>query len=223
LIKNNYLKINAQIKKACDAWGRSSDDLTLVAVSKNQPFEAIINAYNLGIRDFGESYAQELQDKIKQAKEYKLNNIRWHFIGAIQSNKIKLIAQADIIQSVGSLRHAELLSQMLEQACEIFLQVKLSAAKERSGFSSSELAHAFSICKNLPRLKIIGLMTIAPLEPAYPASHWFKIMHDIRQDLDPSLLLSMGMSDDFLEAIKYQSNILRIGTGIFGPRAKKSL
>lgn len=216
--------IRQEISEAAKKSHRSADDILLVAVSKGQPFDAIEEVYNQHQRHFGESYAQEMIIKIKEAQKRQMTDIIWHYIGAIQSNKIKTISEAQIIESIDSLRHAELLDEQVKDTKNIFLQVNLSEAKERHGFLPSELALAIEKISRLKYIKIKGLMTILPLKPERPPGYWLTIMSNLRDELVLShgleLSLSMGMSDDFKEAIAHGADLVRIGSSIFGPRTK---
>lgn len=218
IIKDNLLSLNSEIEKCCAINHRDKNEVHLIAVSKGQKFDKIIAAYNLGVRHFGESYAQELAIKQKHASEASLNDIKWHFIGAIQTNKIKTVASADFVHSVGSIKHAEALSKAACREIQVFLQVNLGDSLVRPGFTEDALHHAWEIIEKLDNLKLIGLMTILPLSPAMPQQYWFSKMDQIKQHIKKPLLLSMGMSGDFVEAIAAGANFIRIGEKLFGKR-----
>jgi len=212
-------EIRNKIETACKAIHKNPEEVTLVAVSKGQSFEKIREAYELGIRDFGESYAQEFKNKMALASLENMNDIKWHYLGAIQSNKIKIIIQADYIHSVDTIRHAESLSKAATQEKNIFLQVNLDHTRGRQGFEPQEIKAAFSACSALSYINIIGLMAILPLGVLGSEGSWFAKMRDLReQRLLPKLKLSMGMSQDFEEAIVYGADFIRIGTELFGAR-----
>lgn len=216
-------KTKQEIVEACEKDLRHVDEITLIAVSKGQDFAKILFAYELGQRDFGENYPQELAQKIKLAREHNLHEIRWHFIGAIQTNKIKIIKDAHVVHSVGSVKHAQALHQASEKGLPILLQVNLDQSAHRQGFLASELILAIEKISAFDRLSIAGLMTIAPHETNELPAEWFSRMALLKQDLLrrdilKSVTLSMGMSDDFTEAISYGANLVRIGTKIFGSR-----
>jgi len=213
----NLSQINKIIEQSCAVIHKNPQDIKLIAVSKNQPFELIKQAYDLGIRDFGESYAQELKNKINLAEQAGLA-IRWHFIGAIQTNKIKDIARAEFIHSISNIRHAEVLDKIAEHEVKIFLQIKLIDDQSRSGFLVSDMSDALLVIKKLNKLKIIGLMAILPLDTQKKPEQWFAYMRELRDNLDPELKLSMGMSSDFKEAILAGADYIRIGSLLFGPR-----
>lgn len=221
-LANNYHHIQSQIKSACAQAFRDPADIRLVAVSKGHDFSQIRELYRLGHRDFGESYAQEFSKKLAMAKSENLD-IVWHFLGAIQTNKIKLIADAQFIHSVGSIKHAQLLDKISLMPCNIFLQINLDKNPKRQGFFSEMVLWAAKEISVMKNLKLMGIMTILPQDPKYKPGFWFQKMVGLKQALIGQLgvsqiALSMGMSDDFGEAIKYGADFVRIGTNIFGPR-----
>lgn len=220
-LRTNLESINNAIKSACQQANRNTNDICLVAVSKGQGFDKIKAAYDLGLRDFGENYAQEFIFKKKEADKAGLSDIKWHFIGGIQSNKIKLIAQANVVHSIGSIDHAKTLNKAVMSALPIFLQVNLGATTERQGFLPRELAAAQQALGGCENLKLLGLMSILPLSPQKDSVYWFNEMAQLRDNVSPVLKLSMGMSQDFSQAIIAGSNYIRIGEKLFGPRGDK--
>ena len=223
LMADRLLVIRNKIAQACRIIKRSPEEIKLVAVSKGHDFALIKKAYDLGIRDFGESYAQEFKNKYAQASLENLTDIKWHFLGALQSTKFKIISQAHYVHSVDSVRHARGLSLVAQNEIKIFLQVNLEQAHQhRRGFMQHEIAMALQECASLSHLKIIGLMTIAPLSPAPAGQSWFELMHNLREQNSKSTLklsLSMGMSQDFEQALVYGADYIRIGSELFGERA----
>lgn len=187
-----------------------------LAVSKGQPIEKIKALYATGQRDFGENYAEEFIAK-RDALKTACPEIRWHFIGQIQSNKIKLIAQADTIHSLASLKHAKLLSEQTpHKQLPVFIQINLSSEPHRGGILPSELPEFVKALSKIPKLKLIGLMTILPIDTNQPPGYWFAQMQALQNPAYPEL--SMGMSDDHEEAIKYGATWIRLGTALFGAR-----
>jgi PLP dependent protein len=222
-IKVNLDVLLCEIGEACKKVRRSLDEVVLIAVSKGHGYEQLRNAYAYGIRDFGESYAQEMHRKMLRAQKDGLNDIRWHYIGAIQSNKINIIKDADVVQSIGSIRHAEELNVKAKKPLLTFLQVNLDGNVKRQGVMPSEVVLTTEKIKALNMLRLIGLMTVLPLVKGISPCVWFSHMADlkkiiIKKDIMKEVLLSMGMSEDFKDAIAYGANYLRIGTKIFGPR-----
>lgn len=196
----------------------------LLAVSKAQPVAAIREAYQAGVRLFGENYLQEALDKQGQLADL---NIEWHFIGPIQSNKTQLIAQHFAwVQSVDRVKIAQRLNDARPDklpALQVCLQVNISGESSKSGVAPADLiALAFEVAK-LPRLRLRGLMAIpAPIQDARLQREQFKevkncfdnlIKHGFKLDT-----LSMGMSDDFEAAILQGATMVRIGSGLFGAR-----
>lgn len=225
LLAERYAEVKALIAKEARACLRSADAIELVAVSKGQPISAVHELYQLGQRAFGESYAQELGAKMAESMRLGMTDIAWHFIGAIQSNKARLIKEAQVVESISSLTHAQLLNQAADHSIDIFLQVNINYDLARQGFAPEDLSHAILALKACPKLKLQGLMMIAPLNTTESDSYWFSKLNMLRQELvvklERPLALSMGMSNDFQCAIAHGADVLRIGSSIFGPRPKK--
>lgn len=219
----NLDEVNIEIACACKSALRPQDQVTLIAVSKGHEFSLIQTAYHHGQRDFGESYAQEMAQKMAMATAEGLNDINWHFIGAIQSNKLKLIKEAHVVHSIGSARHAELLNDVAERPIDIFLQVNLEETLTRQGVYPREVPKTIERLLPFPQLRLRGLMAILPQDPGTSRSFWFEAMVKLKasilqKNLMPQVELSMGMSHDYIEAIGHGANFIRIGTRIFGPR-----
>lgn len=192
----------------------------LLAVSKGQSPDRIREAYAAGLRDFGENYVQELQKKQQALKD--LPDLRWHFIGHIQSNKIKALADVAGVHSLAEMRHAHALSELRRHApVEVFLQVALEASAERSGVPVNEVVERYRQIGQLPGLRLVGLMTVLPL--GSQTGIWFSQMKDLQKALMERgfghVLLNMGMSQDFEEAIRSGADWVRIGSLVFGPRS----
>lgn len=223
-LAERYQQVKASIAEQARQVSRNAHTLSLIAVSKGQPMSAIAELYKLGQRAFGESYAQELNLKIKESAILGLSDIVWHFIGAIQRNKIKLIQQAHVVQSVGSIAHARLLNDASNHPLDIFLQVNINNDPARQGFAPLALNDAMLMLEACTNLRLQGLMMIAPLSE-HP-SHWFAMLDALRHTLSLKharpLALSMGMSNDYLCAINHGADVLRIGSSIFGPRITKA-
>lgn len=224
-IKEKLALVRSEIKTAALLGGRNADEIKLIAVSKGQPMSAIEEAYKLGQRDFGESYAQEMALKIKESQDKNMPGLIWHFIGAIQSNKIKLIAKAQEVHSLSTIRQTELLEHYATHPIDVYLQVNLDQDPGRQGFFEAELPEAIDALEPFRHLHLKGLMAIAPLKAATAPSYWFLRMQMLRNELQRKchrpLALSMGMSDDFLLAVAHGADALRIGSSIFGPRMSR--
>ena len=201
-------------------------DVTLVAVSKTHPAEDIQEAYDAGIRDFGENKVQELMTKIDVLPQ----DIRWHLIGHLQRNKVKyIIGRTYLIHSVDSLRLAEEIekeSAKHQVVTHILVQVNVSKEESKSGIETEQAIDLIRAISEMKHVQVDGLMTIAP-EDENPENVrcYFRMLKKLSLDIDALNIdnifmnfLSMGMSGDFVVAINEGSNLVRIGTKIFGAR-----
>jgi pyridoxal phosphate enzyme (YggS family) len=218
-IESNLKLINDRIYNACRRSGRSSEEVTLVAVTKTVNAEAVRTAYDLGLRHFGENRVQEATAKIEELAQER-PAITWHMIGHLQTNKAGQAARYfDIIESIDSVRLANLINGNLQQKMPVLLQVNVAGEDTKSGFELSEIHRAVAEIGKLDKLEIKGLMTIAPLtgnpEEVRPV---FRKLRELRDDLKLEQL-SMGMTDDFEVAIEEGATIVRIGRAIFGERS----
>ena len=217
-IAANLRDVNGRIVRACERSHRSPGEITLVVVTKEVEVSAIRAAFDCGIRDFGENRVQEAEDKIAQLSDLR-PDVTWHMVGHLQSNKAKAAVELfDIIHSVDSIRLAEILSRRAEKSFPVLLQVNVLGEATKSGFVVSEIANAVNEIKKLPNLKVMGLMTIAPLvsepEEVCPV---FRKLRELRDSLGLEHL-SMGMTDDFEVAVEEGATMLRVGRAIFGER-----
>lgn len=202
--------------------GQLNNKTTLVAVSKIKPIEDILALYNLGQKDFGENYVQELVDKQSQLP----TAIRWHFIGHLQSNKVKYIAPfVHLIHGVDSFK---LLQEINKQAAKnnriikCLLQVHIAQETTKFGFGLNEL-NDLSMLQNLPNIQVVGLMAMASFsEDKQLVRNEFKQLKklfDTLKIVQPQFsILSMGMSDDYTIALQEGSTMIRIGSLLFGKR-----
>lgn len=219
VLKSNYESILARISSA--AKGRA---VTLVAVSKGQPIEKIIELYKLGHRDFGENYAQELHDKIVQLDEKGIKDIRWHFIGHLQTNKVRsIIPRIFCVHSVDS---DKLIKEISKRVTEVerppvpcFVEVNLSGEANKSGVSATAVPGLVKTLNELDGVGICGLMCIPNPERKDKASDFKKLKELALTSIGPKPFLSMGMSDDFELAIENGATHVRIGTALFGERS----
>ena len=193
----------------------------LVAVSKKHSVEKIMALYNEGHRDFGENFIQELVEKRKQLPK----DINWHFLGNIQTNKIKLIAQhSSLIQSVGRTKvYNHLLKTGLEKEIKILLQLKLGHEDTKSGLTEKEIIRIIEHHPEDSNVKVCGLMgitenNISETERAEQFDQCNNLYRQIRATAKNVEILSLGMSNDWEGAIKHGSTMIRIGTKIFGER-----
>lgn len=197
----------------------------LIAVSKTKPAASVALAYQAGQRAFGENYVQELVSKATELQQ--LAGIEWHFIGPIQSNKTKDIAQyADWVHSVERLKIAERLSAQrpLDKApLQVLLQVNISGEESKSGIKPDELLQLADAVAQLPQLQLKGLMAIPePGKGAQAFEQMQKLSLQLQQQHPDAKELSMGMSDDWQEALRFGSTMIRLGTAIFGAREKQT-
>ena len=219
-ISGNLEKVKEQIKLAAASANRLSEEITLVAVTKTFPVSDIEILYSLGIRDFGENRDQEASAKVGLLPK----DVRWHFQGQIQSNKLKSITSwASFIHSVDQLKYAQMISDYSAGNVKpIFMQVSLDKPPQsRSGVNPSELLELAGAISALPGIRLQGLMAVAPVNS--PAEQAFAELEDIRSDFlstfPDAKSLSIGMSGDYQIAIKYGATHIRIGSSILGIRS----
>lgn len=219
-IADNLTQVRRLIQQSASETGRNPSDITLLAVSKTKPASAIREAFEAGQRDFGENYAQEAVEKIAQLADL---DITWHFIGPIQSNKSRLIAENFAwVHTVDRLKIAERLNQQRPEhlpPLQVCIQVNIDGDEAKSGCLPTETAVLGEAIRRLPRLRLRGLMTI-PKEGsgAQPFKDLAQLAHALRRDGLPLDTLSMGMSGDLTDAIAAGSTLVRVGTAIFGER-----
>jgi hypothetical protein len=224
-IKNVKQKITDAAQKV----QRNPDQIQLLAVSKTKPVALIKQAYQAGLRHFGENYVQESIEKIKQINEDNDFNepVYWYFIGPLQSNKTRPVAEHfDWVQSVDRLKIAQRLNDQRPDdlpELNICLQVNISGEASKSGTTLSQVIELASQVSNLPRLKLRGIMAIPEkTENNERLEKQFQALHNIYLELQKQYpqvdTLSMGMSGDLESAISCGSTMVRIGTDIFGSR-----
>ena len=226
MIRENIEEVERKVKDSCRKAGRISDDITLMAVSKTMPVPFLREAYEAGIRDFGENRVQELMDKIPQMPD----DVRWHMIGHLQRNKVKyIIDKVAMIHSVDSLRLAEEIS--LEAAkrdlvVDILVEVNIAGEESKYGVTAEEASSLVEKIAKLPALRVQGLMAIAPFtENPEENRPYFQKMKKLCVDIGEKnidngnmTVLSMGMSGDYTVAVEEGATCIRVGTGIFGAR-----
>ncbi|MEP4486333.1 MAG: YggS family pyridoxal phosphate-dependent enzyme [Halioglobus sp.] len=223
---DNIAKVSSRVRLAAQKSQRKECDIRMLAVSKTRPAEAIRVASQAGLSEFGENYLQEALDKMAHLADLDLV---WHFIGPIQSNKTKAIAeQFQWVHSVDRLKIARRLSEQRPEGLEplnICVQVNLSSENSKSGVAPQDAAALLRAASELPRIRIRGLMAIpAPTEDHAQQRQSFAELRELLETLQqemPSLdTLSMGMSADLESAIAEGATIVRIGTDLFGARDK---
>ena len=215
-IAANLRDVERRIAAAAGEAGRSPAEVTLVAVTKGLPFQAIESAVGAGIEHIGENRVQEASTKVDRLSASGLRPT-WHMVGHLQRNKAKTaVGVFDIIHSVDSLRLAEALNAVASPALPVLLQVNVSGEATKGGFSFAELPRAVADIGRLSNLMVKGLMTIAPLvsdpEEVRPV---FRKLREARDSLGLEHL-SMGMTDDFEVAVEEGATMVRIGRAIFG-------
>jgi len=225
-IKKNILEIKKNISKISLDLNRAIDSVTLMAVSKKQSTENIREAYRAGQKDFGENYLQESISKIHELHDLE---IIWHYIGSIQSNKSKLIAEnydwVHSIDKISTLKKINKYRDGFSRKINICIQVNIDAEETKSGIYMNEVEDFIKECNSMKQVNIRGLMAI----PKYQSNSDLKnkAFKKIKRLFDDLIkkgykldTLSIGMSSDYEEAIESGSTIVRIGTAIFGERKK---
>jgi len=221
-ITDHLAQIFERVARAAERARRSPSSVTIVAVAKQQPAAAIADAQRAGLAHFGESYVQEALPKIAALSALP---ITWHFVGRMQTNKTRQIAEAfEWVHTVDRLKIAERLSEQrspFATPLNVLIQVNQGNEPQKSGARPEVVAELARAIGALPRLKLRGLMTLPP-QSETPA-HWFAELAGLRAEIESRGIaldsLSMGMSADFEEAIAAGATHVRIGTALFGKRA----
>jgi len=226
-IARNLAQIKAKISAAALRCGRSSQEVTLLAVSKTKPVSDIEEAIAAGQRAFGENYVQEGVEKIRHFADAGVSGLQWHFIGPLQSNKSRLVAEHfDWCHTIDRLRIATRLSDQRPKEMpplNVLIQINISDENSKSGITLSELDELASQVAELPGLTLRGLMAIPAPESSYErqfaVAQQMAVAFSALKNRYPAVdTLSLGMSDDMDAAIAAGSTMVRIGTAIFGAR-----
>ena len=219
--------VRDRIARAARQAGRTADSICLVAVGKQQPGSMVRAAYEAGHRDFGENYVQEAFGKIDELAD--LADLRWHFIGQLQANKTREVAERFAwVHTVDRERIASRLSSQRPHHApplQVLLQVRLGDEPAKGGISPEALPALANVVSTLPRLRLRGLMCIPPPGPSFEAQRLpFRELHALLTRLNANGhqldTLSMGMSDDLEAAIMEGATMVRVGTAIFGARPR---
>lgn len=225
-ISRNLADILQRIRSAAEKAGRDPSSIRLVAVSKTRPAAEVVEAFRAGQTAFGENYVQELVAKLDQVQE----EVQWHVIGHLQSNKVKYIAgRVALVHSVDRLSLAEEISRQwgrLDMICPVLIQVNISGESTKSGTTEAGALQLVRECALLPNIRVQGLMTMPPFfddpEAARPCfAELRRLSRTIAATGIPNVEmreLSMGMSGDFEVAIQEGATLVRVGTAIFGER-----
>ena len=226
MLKDQLQEVEKRIQAACDRAGRKREEVTLIAVSKTKPVETLQEAYDLGVRIFGENKVQELTAKYEALPK----DIHWHMIGHLQTNKVKyIIDKAELIHSVDSLKLAETIEKEAAKhdlIADILVEVNVAEEESKFGMKMEEVIPFVEKVSAFPHVRVRGLMTIAlfvedPEENRSIFADLHKLYIDIKKknhDNDTVSVLSMGMTNDYEVAIEEGATMVRVGTGIFGAR-----
>jgi pyridoxal phosphate enzyme (YggS family) len=228
-IKDNLEHIRGRIAAACARSGRDPDSVRLVAVSKTKPAAMIDEAAAAGQIIFGESYVQDFLGKIEEVR----SKPEWHFIGALQSNKVKYLrGKVALIHSVDRLSLAREVDRQwgkLGRTVDILLQVNIGGEETKAGTAEEELKNLVRRTAELPNVRIRGLMTLPPfLDDPEEVRPYFRRLRELAEGIRKLGIagvemeeLSMGMSHDFEVAVEEGATLVRVGTAIFGERERK--
>jgi len=224
-IKENYEKIVSNLNRVCERTKCNPEEIKILGVCKGQPVEKLIEAYKCGLRYFGENKTQEAEEH-RAALEQE--DIRWHFIGKLQKNKInRVLKNFDFIESVDSVKSLEHIHKRVSEETETFIEINIGEEKNKSGFTIDGLKKALNYISMLNRVKVVGLMAIPPFdEDPEIMRPYFSKMRDLKNEINDLNLknfeikdLSMGMSNDYEVALEEGATIIRIGTALFGRRS----
>lgn len=212
--------VRGRIARAAERARRSPDSVLLVAVTKTHPAAVVREAYDLGLRDFGENYAQELAEKAGALAD--LADLRWHFVGHLQRNKVKLVAgRVALVHGADSVKLLEEIGK--RGGGDVLLEVNVAGEASKSGVAPADVAALLDGADRLSATRVRGLMCIPPAADSPESSRpHFRRVRELRDSLGgPARLpdLSMGMTSDFEVAIEEGATIVRVGTALFGPRS----
>lgn len=215
-VAQNYQLVKDRIARACARAGRSPEEITIVAITKTASPAAIREAFQAGVRHFGENRVQEAQGKMAVLMDIR-PAFTFHMVGHLQSNKAAIALRLfDLIQTIDSVRLAEVLSKRTDRRVPVLIEVNVAGEASKSGLTPEEVPAALEKMASLPGLNIQGLMTVAPLvgdpEEVRPV---FRRLRELRNALGLKHL-SMGMTDDFEVAVEEGATMVRIGRAIFG-------
>jgi pyridoxal phosphate enzyme (YggS family) len=218
VLKENLSRVEQKIFEACQRAGRRREEVTLVAVTKVFPADAILEAYSLGVRDFGENYVQEFEGKAPLVRH--LEGARFHLIGHLQSNKSRRAGEMfDVVQTVDSAKLARRLNE-LGKALDVMVEVKLSGEESKEGAQPDEVPAVVDAIRSCANLRLLGLMTMPPWsDDAETSRPYFRRLRELAGEVGVQGL-SMGMSHDFEAAIEEGATHIRVGTALFGRRKK---
>ncbi|MBO5551148.1 MAG: YggS family pyridoxal phosphate-dependent enzyme [Lachnospiraceae bacterium] len=226
MIRENRETVEKNIQEACDRASRDRSEVTLIAVSKTKPIPELMEAYDAGVRVFGENKVQELVEKIEKMPD----DIHWHMIGHLQRNKVKyIVGKVDLIHSVDNMELAEEINKRAEKAGiiqDILIEVNIADEDTKFGIPGDMAKDFYVNISKLPYVNVRGVMCIAPNveNPEENRRHFVnlrKIFVDITNIIGDNSrvdIMSMGMTGDYQVAIEEGATMVRVGTGIFGAR-----
>ena len=226
MVAERYAAVKSRVEAACTRAGRRPEEVTLIAVSKTKPPEMLMEAYRAGVRDFGENKVQEILEKYTILPD----NIRWHMIGHLQTNKVRqIVDKACLIHSVDSVKLAREIEKESSKhglVMPVLLEVNVAREESKFGFFMEELELAVREIAGFSHVNVKGLMTIAPyVDEAEENREIFRKLYQLFIDIKSKNIdnvnmniLSMGMTGDFEVAIEEGATMVRVGTGIFGER-----
>ncbi len=226
MVQENLVKVQSKIEAACKRSGRDPEEVTLIAVSKTKPVSMIQEAIEAGKKEFGENKAQEMKEK----QEALPKDLKWHFIGHLQTNKVKyVVGRATLIHSVDSLHLAEAIekeSRKKNLVSDILVEVNVAQETSKFGLKTEEVEQLVRDIAKLSHVHVCGLMTIAPyVEDPEQNRGIFSQLKKLLVDIDGKNIdnvdmnvLSMGMTGDYEVAVEEGATHVRVGTGIFGER-----
>lgn len=229
MIADRVAAVRDRIARAASRAGRRPEEVTLVAVSKTHPADAVREAFAAGLRHFGENKVQEAEPKIADLAALRADGLRWHLVGHLQSNKAR--AAAALFDRVDSLDDAKLAARLEKAAAEkgrtipVLVQVRLGDEETKSGLDERRLFPALEMMRGLKRLRVDGLMTLPPpAEDPEEMRPFFRRLRALRDRANGEGLLlgselSMGMSHDLEVAVEEGATMVRVGTALFGARA----
>ena len=219
-VRENLIQVEERIAKVCHRTGRRREEITLVAVTKVFPASALVEAYDAGLREFGENYVQEFETKYEEVRH--LAGARFHLIGHLQSNKSRKAGEIfHVIQTVDSAKLARRLHEV-GRPLEAMIEVKLSEEEAKRGCPPEDVSSVIDAIRECGNLRLSGLMTMPPWNEDPEATRpYFRRLRELatRHGLAG---LSMGMSNDFETAIEEGATHIRVGTSLFGKRVKRS-
>jgi hypothetical protein len=224
-LEQRYQSVNAHICSACEQAQRSNDEVRLLAVSKTKPAHMIETLYNLGQRAFGENYLQDAVEKITRLSH--LDGLEWHFIGPIQSNKTRTIAEN--FHWVETLEREKIARRLNDQRpaalppLNVLIQVNISREEQKSGVTPEQIENIAKLIEQLPRLSLRGLMCIPEATSSEEKliaqfDEMQQVLKQLTNNHPQCTVLSMGMSNDLELAILHGSSQVRVGSNIFGSR-----